>query len=44
MSCCVSKKPIKQQQSNTTLISGFRRDVDEICVLLGCYAVSCGNW
>jgi hypothetical protein len=26
-----------------TLISGFRRDVDEICVLLGYYATSCGN-
>ena len=25
------------------LISGFRRDVDEICALLGCYAASCGN-
>jgi hypothetical protein len=26
-----------------TLISGFRRDVDEICALLGYYAASCGN-
>jgi hypothetical protein len=25
------------------LISGFRRDVDEICGLLGYYAASCGN-
>jgi hypothetical protein len=25
------------------LISGFRRDVDEICALLGYYAASCGN-
>jgi hypothetical protein len=25
------------------LISGFRRDFDEICPLLGCYAASCGN-
>jgi hypothetical protein len=25
------------------LISGFRRDVDEICALLRYYAVSCGN-
>jgi hypothetical protein len=24
-------------------ISDFRRDVDEICPLLGCYAVSSGN-
>jgi hypothetical protein len=24
------------------LISGFRRDVDEICALLGYYAASCG--
>jgi hypothetical protein len=26
-----------------TLISGFRRDVDDICTLLGYYAASCGN-
>jgi hypothetical protein len=26
-----------------TLISGFRRDVDKICALLGHYAASCGN-
>jgi hypothetical protein len=26
-----------------TLISGFRRDVDEICGLLGYYTASCGN-
>jgi hypothetical protein len=25
------------------MISGFRRDVDEICALLGYYAASCGN-
>jgi hypothetical protein len=25
------------------LTSGFRRDVDDICVLLGLYAASCGN-
>ena len=25
------------------VISGFRRDVDEICALLGYYAASCGN-
>jgi hypothetical protein len=25
------------------VISGFRRDVDEICALLGCYAASSGN-
>jgi hypothetical protein len=25
------------------LISGFRRDVDEICALLRYYAASCGN-
>jgi hypothetical protein len=25
------------------VISGFRRDVDEICTLLGCYAASSGN-
>jgi hypothetical protein len=27
-----------------TLISGFRRDVDEICGLLGNYTASCGNY
>jgi hypothetical protein len=27
-----------------TLISGFRRDVDDFCALLGCYAASCGNF
>jgi hypothetical protein len=25
------------------LFSGFRRDAEEICLLLGCYAASCGN-
>jgi hypothetical protein len=25
------------------MISGFRRDVDEICILLGYYATSSGN-
>ena len=25
------------------MISGFRREVDENCVLLGCYAVGGGN-
>jgi hypothetical protein len=25
------------------VISGFRRDVDEICTLLGCYAASSGD-
>ena len=28
---------------NKALTSGFRRDVDEICALLGYYAASCGN-
>jgi hypothetical protein len=27
-----------------TLISGFRRDVDVICGLLGNYTTSCGNY
>ena len=27
----------------TFLISGFRRDVEEICALLGYYAASCGH-
>jgi hypothetical protein len=30
-------------RDNFTLISGFRRDVDKICALLGYYAASCGN-
>jgi hypothetical protein len=32
-----------QEAKTTTLISGFRRDVDEICALLGYYAASYGN-
>ena len=31
-------------QTNVTLISGLRRDVHEICGLLGNYAASCGNY
>jgi hypothetical protein len=30
-------------RSLVSLISGFRRDADEICALLGYYAASCGN-
>jgi hypothetical protein len=30
-------------QCHYTLISGFRRDFDEICGFLGCYVASCGN-
>jgi hypothetical protein len=26
-----------------SVISGFRRDIDDICALLGSYAASCGN-
>ena len=26
-----------------SVISGFRREVDENCALLGCYAANCGN-
>jgi hypothetical protein len=29
--------------TDACVISGFRRDVDEICALLGCYAASSGN-
>jgi hypothetical protein len=29
--------------SITILISGYRRDIVEICALLGYYAASCGN-
>jgi hypothetical protein len=36
-------KTVDKQFVNKALISGFRRDADEICALLGCYAVSCGN-
>jgi hypothetical protein len=32
-----------QVNSVNILISGFRRDVDDICALLGYYAASCGN-
>jgi hypothetical protein len=28
---------------NQILVSGFRRDVDEICALLGYYSASCGK-
>jgi hypothetical protein len=31
------------KKTDNTLISGFRRDVYEICGLLGYYATSCGN-
>jgi hypothetical protein len=34
---------MSQQNIPLSLISGFRRDVDEICGLLGYYAASCGN-
>jgi hypothetical protein len=34
---------VTQQIHCSTLIPDFRRDVDEICALLGCYAGSCGN-
>jgi hypothetical protein len=32
------------QQTLSTLISGYRRDLDEICGLLGNYTASCGNY
>jgi hypothetical protein len=31
-------------EDSDTLISGFRRDVDEICGLLGNYTASCGDY
>ena len=31
-------------QRGVELISDFRRDVDEMCALLGYYAASCGNY
>jgi hypothetical protein len=38
-----SSTPPPRIKATITLISGFRRDVDEICGLLGYYAASCGN-
>jgi hypothetical protein len=35
--------PKNKSRSKQLLTSGFRRDVDEICALLGYYAASCGN-
>jgi hypothetical protein len=35
--------PYKTTGKIITLISGFRRDVDVICGLLGYYTASCGN-
>jgi hypothetical protein len=35
---------ITQRWLLVTLILGFRRDVDEICGLLGYYTASCGNY
>jgi hypothetical protein len=34
---------IRGSKTEVTLISGFGRDVDEICPLLGYYEASCGN-
>jgi hypothetical protein len=34
---------LKDISKGFSLISGFRRDVDELCALLGYYAASCGN-
>jgi hypothetical protein len=33
----------ESKNESSVLISGFRRDVDEICALLGYYEASCGN-
>jgi hypothetical protein len=40
----VPHKVLNQKTSHQTLISGFRRGVDEICGLLGYYTASCGNY
>jgi hypothetical protein len=43
---CPSRVVFIRVQSNLvkrSVISGFRRDVDEMCALLGCYAVLSGN-
>jgi hypothetical protein len=43
------KKPIEElnfrkfKYKSIRVIEGFRRDVDEICALLGCYAASSGD-
>ena len=42
-SCVVVKTGCFEGKLNFFLIPGFRRDVDEICALLGYYAASCGN-
>jgi hypothetical protein len=34
---------ITELMTNMSVISGFRRDVDDICALLGYYAASSGN-
>jgi uncharacterized membrane protein YkvI len=39
---CVLRKK-KEKEQKLSVISGFRRDVDEICALLGYYAASSGN-
>jgi hypothetical protein len=36
-------EPLISNFRRITVISGFRRYVDEICALLGCYAASNGN-
>jgi hypothetical protein len=42
-----NKQLISQMQTfywKPSVISGFRHDVDKIGTILGCYAVSCGNY
>jgi hypothetical protein len=38
------QRPLTVGFIELTLISGFCRDVDEICGLLGYYTASCGNY
>jgi hypothetical protein len=38
-----SQIQVTRVTATSTLISGFRRDVDEIGAVLGYYAASCGN-
>jgi hypothetical protein len=40
---CTNILCTRKQDQQLSVISGFRRDVDEICTLLGYYAASSGN-
>jgi hypothetical protein len=44
MDITVALRSLSSQTRNGILISGFCRDVDVICGLLGDYTASCGNY